>query len=78
MKPASFQSAAITAALLPLVYMVVWRVLTGPYSMEVQSMVIGAIVSGVLQAIVQFWLGTSASSQRKTEMSEAAKAEGGA
>lgn len=77
MKPASYHSAVITAALLPLVYMVVWRVLTGPFSVEVQSMVIGAIVSGVLQAIVQFWLGTSASSQRKTER-EAAKAEGNA
>ena len=63
--------------MLPLIYMVVWRVLTGPFSIEIQSMVIGAVVSGVLQAIVQFWLGTSASSQRKTER-EAAKAEGNA
>lgn len=75
MKPAVFYSGVITAALLPLVYMVVWRVLTGPYSIEVQSMVIGAVVSGVLQAMVQFWLGTSASSQRKTELREAAKAD---
>lgn len=75
MKPASYHSAVITAALLPLVYMVVWRVLTGPFSVEVQSMVIGAIVSGVLQAIVQFWLGTSASSQRKTDLIQAAKAD---
>lgn len=75
MKLASYHSAVITAALLPLVYMVVWRVLTGPFSVEVQSMVIGAIVSGVLQAIVQFWLGTSASSQRKTDLIQAAKAD---
>lgn len=74
MKPATYYSGTITAALLPLVYMVVWRVLTGPYSVEVQSMVIGAVVSGVLQSIVAFWLGTSASSQRKTELNEANKA----
>ena len=77
MKPAVWYSALATAAMLPLIYMVVWRVLTGPFSIEIQSMVIGAVVSGVLQAIVQFWLGTSASSQRKTER-EAAKAEGNA
>lgn len=77
MKPAVWYSAVATAAMLPLIYMVVWRVLTGPFSIEIQSMVIGAVVSGVLQAIVQFWLGTSASSQRKTER-EAAKAEGNA
>lgn len=57
----------MTAALLPLVYMVVWHVLTEPYSVEIKSMVIGAVVSSVLQAIVQFWLGSSASSQRKDE-----------
>ena len=77
MKPAVWYSAVATAAMLPLIYMVVWRVLTGPFSIEIQSMVIGAVVSGVLQAIMQFWLGTSASSQRKTER-EAAKAEGNA
>lgn len=77
MKPAVWYSGLATAAMLPLVYMVVWRVLTGPFSIEIQSMVIGAVVSGVLQAIVQFWLGTSASSQRKTER-EAAKTEGNA
>jgi hypothetical protein len=75
MKPAMFHSATITAALLPLVYIVVWRVLTGPFSAEVQSMVIGAVVSGVLSAITGFWLGSSASSQRKTELREAAKAD---
>ena len=70
MKPAAFYSAAITAALLPLVYIVVWKVLTGQFSPEVQSMVIGAVVSGVLSSITGFWLGSSASSQRKTELAE--------
>ena len=69
MKPAAY-TALMTAALLPMVYMVVWRVLTGNFSPEVQSMVIGAVIGGVLQAVTQFWLGSSASSQRKTEIAE--------
>ena len=55
------------AEALPLVYLVVWRVLAGPFSAEVQSMVIGAVVSGVLSSITGFWLGSSASSQRKDQ-----------
>ena len=69
MRPAVWYAAAITAALLPLVYLVVWKVLTGPYSAEVQSLVIGAVVGTVLSSIANFWLGSSASSQRKTEQS---------
>jgi uncharacterized membrane protein YccC len=57
--------AAFTAALLPLVYWVTWRVLTGPFSAEVQSMVIGAVVSGAFGSAIGYWLGTSASSARK-------------
>lgn len=67
MKPAAWYSAAVTAAILPLVYWVTWRVLTGPFSTEVQSMVVGAVVSGGLGAVTGFWLGSSASSQRKDE-----------
>ena len=67
MKPAAWYSAAVTAAILPLVYWVTWRVLTGPFSAEVQSMVVGAVVSGGLGAVTGFWLGSSASSQRKEE-----------
>ena len=70
MKPAHFYAMWITAALLPLVYIVVWRVLTGQFSPEVQSMVIGSVVSGVLSAITGFWLGSSASSQRKDQAAE--------
>lgn len=69
MKPAAWYSAAVTAAILPLVYWVTWRVLTGPFSIEVQSMVVGAVVSGGLGAVTGFWLGSSASSQRKDERS---------
>jgi len=67
MKPAAVYSAAVTAAILPLVYWVTWRVLTGPFSGEVQSMVVGAVVGSGLGAITGFWLGSSASSQRKDE-----------
>lgn len=67
MKPAAWYSAAVTAAIMPLVYWVTWRVLTGPFSTEVQSMVVGAVVSGGLGAVTGFWLGSSASSQHKEE-----------
>lgn len=70
MRPAARDSLVITAAILPLVYWVTWRVLTGPFSVEVQSMVVGAVVSGGLGAVTGFWLGSSASSQRKDERPE--------
>lgn len=70
-RPAAHYSLAITAALLPLVYWVTWRVLTGPFSPEVQSVVVGAVVGSGLGAITGFWLGSSASSQRKTEQAAA-------
>lgn len=60
----------ITAALLPLVYGVVYIVLTGStdnFSTETKAMVVAAIVSGVLGAILGYWLGTSASSARKDD-----------
>jgi membrane protein YqaA with SNARE-associated domain len=75
MKLAANYSAAITAALLPLVYWTTWRVLTGPFSAEVQSVVIGAITGTVLGSVCGFWLGSSASSQRKTELTGAGKAD---
>ena len=62
----------ITVLLLPLPYLVVASVLgyTGSvvYSNEIQIMVITAIISGVLSGITGYWLGTSFSSQRKTEL----------
>ncbi len=39
MKTAAWYSAAVTAAVLPLVYWVTWRVLTGPFSPEVQPVI---------------------------------------
>lgn len=64
-------AAGFTAMQMPLVYYVVWKALNGPFSPEVQSMVIAAVVSGSLGSMAGFWLGTSASSARKTEIAEA-------
>jgi membrane protein DedA with SNARE-associated domain len=60
----------ITAAILPLVYMVVWKVLTGDFTPEVQSMVIGAVMGSGFGQLANFWLGSSAGSQRKTELAD--------
>lgn len=67
----------MSALLLPLVYLVAWMVLTGSkeaFSAEVKSMVVAAIISGVLSALTGYWLGTSFSSQRKTELQAGARA----
>lgn len=62
----------VTLLLLPLPYLVVTAVLgfvgTVVYSTEIQIMVITAIISGVLSGITGYWLGTSFSSQRKTDL----------
>ena len=58
----------VTVMLMPLVYFVTYKVMTGAFSAEVQSMVIASIISGVLSAVTGFWLGTSFSSARKTEL----------
>lgn len=67
MRTAAYYSVIVTAAILPLVYLVTWCVLTGPFSPEVQSMVIGSVVGSGLGSVTGFWLGSSASSQRKDE-----------
>jgi hypothetical protein len=63
----------VTVLLLPLVYLVTFAVLgfvgTTVFSVEIQIMVVSSIISGLLAAISGFWLGTSWSSQRKTELS---------
>lgn len=62
----------VTCLLLPLVYLVVLSVLGfvggATFSVEIQIMVVSSIVSGLLAAISGFWLGTSWSSSRKTEL----------
>lgn len=63
----------VSAALLPLVYMTVYYVLTrSEFTSEVKSMVVASVVSGVLSAIAGYWLGTSFSSSRKTEIQQQA------
>lgn len=57
----------VTAAILPLVYMTVWKVLDGEFAPEVKSMVVAAVVLGALGAVTAFWLGSSYGSQKKDE-----------
>ncbi len=57
----------ITALLMPLVYYVVYKVMNGVGGEQMQTMVITAIVSGTLGAIVGFWLATSFSSAKKDD-----------
>ena len=58
----------VTAMLMPLIYGVTYQVMTGDFSSEVQSMVIASVITGCLGAVSGFWLGTSFSSSRKTEL----------
>jgi hypothetical protein len=62
----------ITLLLLPLVYIVTLTVLgimgNSDFTVEVKIMVVSSIISGLLGAISGFWLGTSWSSHRKTEL----------
>lgn len=69
----------VTMMLMPLVYIVVTAVLgikfpwvgaitDVKFATEIQIMVVTAIISGVLGAVTGFWLGTSFSSSRKTEL----------
>ena len=57
----------VTLLLLPLVYWVTHRVLTGPFSAEVQSMVVGHVMGAAMGSAVTYWLGSSAGSARKDD-----------
>jgi lysozyme len=58
----------VSAALLPLVYMVVAAVLfRDGWSDEVRAMVVAAVVTGALGAVTSYWLGTSISSAKKDD-----------
>ena len=62
----------ISATLLPLVYLVVGAVLFGAdWTMEIKAMVVSSIISLVLGAVTGYYLGTSFSSQRKTDLMNA-------
>lgn len=71
-RPAWFNPALwITAALLPLVYGVVFAVVFGDaatFSDEIRVMVVTAVVSGTLGGIIAYWLGSSMSSRNKDEL----------
>jgi len=59
----------IAAALLPMAYLVVAAVLFGEdWSAEIKAMVVSSVLSLVLGAVSGYYLGTSYSSQRKTDM----------
>jgi hypothetical protein len=68
-KPWMSPALWVTAALTPLVYMVVAIVLLKDgWTNEIRVMVVSAVLSLVLGSVSGFWLGTSFSSQRKTEL----------
>ena len=61
----------VTAAILPLVYLVVSAVLFREgWTDEIKMMVVTAILTGGFGAITGYWMGTSASSARKTEIAQ--------
>lgn len=63
------QATLAIVALLPLVYFVVYHVITkDSFSQEIKASVVSAIISGVLFAIVGYCLGSSYGSQRKDNM----------
>ena len=67
--PARNLALWVTALLLPLVYMTVAAVLFGGgWSSDVKAMVVAAVVTGALGGITAYWLGTSASSSKKTDL----------
>lgn len=62
-----------TVSLLPLVYWVTYTVLTGKFSPEVQSMVVGHVMGTAMGSAVTYWLGSSAGSARKDLRSQQAQ-----
>jgi putative chitinase len=68
-KPWMSPALWVTIAMMPLVYLVVIIVLQGEgWSNEIRVMVVSSVLSFVLGSVSGFWLGTSFSSQRKTEL----------
>lgn len=68
-KPWMSPALWVTIAMMPLAYLVVIIVLQGEgWSNEIRVMVVSSVLSLVLGSVSGFWLGTSFSSQRKTEL----------
>lgn len=61
----------MTLLLLPLVYGVAGVVLLGDFSADLKAMVAGQVMGAALGSMVQYWLGSSNGSARKTDMIEA-------
>lgn len=59
----------VTAALVPLIYIVVCAVLfRDGFTDEMRAMVVTAVVSGMLGTMTGFWLGSSLDSRKKTDI----------
>jgi muramidase (phage lysozyme) len=59
----------VSMLILPLVYMTVGAVIFGEdWDSDIKAMTVAAVISGALGAITGYWLGTSFSSARKTEL----------
>lgn len=68
-KPWRSPALLVSAALLPLVYIVVAAVLFGEgWTNDIRAMVVSSVISLVLGSISGFFLGTSYGSQRKTDL----------
>lgn len=68
-KPWRSPALMVSAALLPLVYIVVAAVLFGEgWTNDIRAMVVSSVISMVLGSISGFFLGTSYGSQRKTDL----------
>lgn len=65
----------MTLLLLPLVYGVAGVVLLGDFSADLKAMVAGQVMGAALGSMVQYWLGSSNGSARKTDMIEAQRAQ---
>lgn len=59
---------AVTAMLLPLLYMTMWFVLKGDpaagFTSEMKSMAVSAVIAGILGGVTGFWLGSSFTTSR--------------
>ena len=68
-QPWKLPSFWMTLLLLPLIYMVIGSVVFGSgWSDDVRAGTVSAVISGVMFAIVGYWLGSSAGSAKKTDI----------
>ena len=58
----------VTLLILPMIYMTVYGVIFGDFSNDIKIMVISAVMSLGFGSVAAYYFGTSASSQKKTDM----------